>query len=178
MWTSMANGEIKGIDAAGRFAGYASVFDIVDQQRDMVVAGAFHEAVAKSRSAVKLLWQHQWQEPIGRIDVLFEDRYGLYIEAQLLLDVARAKEAYVLLKEGVLNGLSIGYRPEKFRVDADTGVRILSDVTLYEISLVTMPANPQALIRLVKQQASDDMNCAPLMAALSQAERALLVAMR
>lgn len=173
MWHAHASGEIKSLAQTGRFSGYASVFGVIDHQRDMVMRGAFSEALAKPNSEIKLLWQHQWQEPIGKIDVLYEDAHGLYIEAQLLLDVARAKEAYVLLKEGVLNGLSIGYRPERFRMDADTGVRMLSDVTLYEISLVTMPANPEARINLVKQACVEIMPYASLMAALAQAEQAL-----
>lgn len=173
MWHAHASGEIKSLAQTGKFSGYASVFGVIDHQRDMVMRGAFSEALAKPNSEIKLLWQHQWQEPIGKIDVLYEDAHGLYIEAQLLLDVARAKEAYVLLKEGVLNGLSIGYRPERFRMDADTGVRMLSDVTLYEISLVTMPANPEARINLVKQACVETMPYASLMAALAQAEQSL-----
>ena len=177
MWASFSSGQIKSLDEAGRFAGYASVFHVVDHQSDMVVPGAFGEAMRKPASAVKLLWQHQWQEPIGRIDRLFEDSTGLYIEAQLLLDVARAKEAYVLMKEGVLNGLSIGYRADRFRTDADSGVRILREVTLYEISLVTMPANPQARVSLIKQHEGEGEHAA-LSAALHKAQQALLVAMR
>lgn len=170
MWHAHASGEIKSLEQTGKFSGYASVFGVIDHQRDMVMHGAFSAAVRKPYSEIKLLWQHQWQEPIGKIEVLHEDTHGLYIEAQLLLDVARAKEAYVLLKEGVLNGLSIGYRPERFRMDADSGVRLLQEVTLYEISLVTMPANPEARIQLVKHHAGD---MTPLMAALVQAEQSL-----
>lgn len=73
------------------------------------------------------------------------------------------------LKEGVINGLSIGYRPERYRMDADSGVRLLQEVSLYEISLVTMPANPEARIQLVKHSCE----LAPLMAAITHAQEAL-----
>ncbi len=141
---------IKSLDEEGRFAGYASVFGVVDHQRDMVMPGAFTETAAQALSEIKLLWQHQWAEPIGKITRLFEDARGLYIEGQLLLEVARAREAYALMKEGVLRGLSIGYRPEKTRIDPDTGVRQLQRVSLFEISIVTMPANPDAQVSVVK----------------------------
>jgi uncharacterized protein len=172
MWTSHSSGAIKSIEPQGRFAGYASVFGIVDHQRDMVMAGAFRTALTEPLQNIKLLWQHQWAEPIGKIDVLFEDAHGLYMEGQLLLEVARAKEAYALLKEGVLNGLSIGYRPEKFRTDPDTGVRRLEAVSLFEISLVTMPANAHARVSVVKQAVEDDY--IQLLHALIGAERALI----
>lgn len=172
MWISHTSGEVKSISPHGRFAGYASVFGVVDHQRDMVMAGAFQAALNAPLQEIKLLWQHQWAEPIGKIDVLFEDAYGLYMEGQLLLEVARAKEAYALLKEGVLNGLSIGYRPEKYRTDPDTGVRRLDAVSLYEISLVTMPANPQARVSVVKRQFKDDY--AQLIHALHDAEQTLI----
>lgn len=176
MWISHTSGAVKSIGEQGRFAGYASVFNVVDHQRDKVLAGAFRAALTEPLSQIKLLWQHQWAEPIGKIDALFEDANGLYMEASLLLNVARAKEAYSLLKEGVVGGLSIGYRPEKYRIEPDTGVRLLEEVTLFEVSLVTMPANPQACVSVVKHavQADEDEDYASLIYALRSAEERLV----
>lgn len=141
--------QLKSIDEAGRFAGYASVFGIVDSQHDMVRRGAFERSLSLSRN-VKLLWQHQQDEPIGVFDRIFEDANGLYVEGRLLLDVRRGREAYTLLKTGAVSGLSIGYSPVKYHIDAETGVRHLSDVDLWEVSLVTFPANTAANVTVVK----------------------------
>ncbi len=141
---------IKSLDVTGRFAGYASVFDVVDNQRDSMQRGAFSETLARGIANVKLLWQHQQSEPIGVFDKIFEDAHGLYVEGRLLLDVARAKEAYALLKAGALTGLSIGYSPVRYRIDDETGVRQLTEVDLWEVSLVTFPANQAANVTVVK----------------------------
>ncbi len=143
--------EIKSIDGAGRFAGYASVFNVVDNQRDIIQRGAFMQTLKGRVSQIKLLWQHQQDEPIGVFDRIFEDARGLYVEGRLLLDVQRAKEAHTLLKEGAISGLSIGYSPVRYKIAADSGVRKLEEVELWEISLVTFPANAAAGVTVIKQ---------------------------
>ena len=141
---------LKSITEKGVFAGYASVFDVVDSQRDVVMPGAFRDTLALRDTPVKLLWQHRIDEPIGVISALFEDGRGLYIEGQLLLDVAQAREAYALLKAGAVTGLSIGYTPRRYVRDPDSGVRKLQAVDLVEVSLVTLPANARAQVTVVK----------------------------
>lgn len=145
------NLHLKSYDDNGAFAGYASIFHVVDNQQDMMVAGAFRETLEKSGN-IKLLWQHNFDEPIGYFTQLYEDARGLYVEGKLLLDVQRAKEAHALLKAGAIAGLSIGYVPVKYHIDAPTGVRMLEEVDLYEISLVTFPANEQATVHAVKHE--------------------------
>jgi HK97 family phage prohead protease len=141
---------IKSLDHQGRFAGYASVFDQVDNQRDRVVSGAFARTLQGRIPSIKLLWQHQQSEPIGIFERIFEDELGLYVEGRLLLSVQRAKEAYELLKEGAVSGLSIGYSPVRYHIDPDSGIRTLMEVDLWEISLVTFPANSAAQVTVVK----------------------------
>ncbi|MBY0355389.1 MAG: HK97 family phage prohead protease [Rickettsiales bacterium] len=145
------NLSLKTITESGVFAGYGSVFNVVDSQRDMVLPGAFSDSLISGGSGVKLLWQHDAKEPIGIIEEIREDAQGLYVQGRLLLDVARAREAYSLLKEGVISGLSIGYSPVRYRLDPDSGVRLLAKVDLWEISLVTFPANDAARVTVVKQ---------------------------
>ena len=142
--------ELKSIDAQGRFAGYASVFNVVDNQRDVILRGAFSQSVKGRVGEIKFLWQHQQDEPIGIFDRIFEDAHGLYVEGRLLLNVQRAKEAHTLLKAGAISGLSIGYSPLRYTIDANTGVRRLSQVELWEVSLVTFPANEAANVTVVK----------------------------
>jgi uncharacterized protein len=144
--------QVKSLDTMGRFAGYASVFDVVDNQKDIILRGAFAETLKGRVGDIKMLWQHQQDEPIGIFKKIFEDASGLYVEGKLLLDVARAKEAYALLKEGAIGGLSIGYSPTQYRLHEKTGTRLISTVELWEISLVTFPANEAAKITVVKQE--------------------------
>lgn len=145
------NLEVKTIDKDGRFSGYASVFNVVDNHNDIIVRGAFQNTIKDRGKSIKLLWQHKQDEPIGVFEQMFEDEMGLYVQGRLLLDVARAREAYALLKQGAISGLSIGYSPVQYKIDAGNGTRILSAIELWEISLVTFPANAAASVTVVKQ---------------------------
>lgn len=147
--------DLKSLDSKGRFAGYASVFNVVDNQHDVILRGAFHNTIRRGLDHVKFLWQHQQDEPIGVITELSEDAHGLYVQGTLLLNVQRAQEAYSLLKAGAISGLSIGYSPVHYAVDPETGIRRLTEVELWEISLVTFPANKGANITMVKSCVPD-----------------------
>lgn len=144
--------ELKSLDEQGRFAGYASLFGMIDNQKDSVERGAFAQSLNEKGRGVKLLWQHQMDEPIGQIEQLFEDEKGLYVEGRLLLGVQRAREAYDLIRNHAMEGLSIGYRPVQYHINPETGVRHLTQVDLFEISLVTFPANDAASITVVKNE--------------------------
>lgn len=141
---------LKNIEENGLFSGYASVFNVVDKQNDLILPGAFKENLNKNK--IKLLWQHDPSDPIGNIVDIYENDVGLYITAHLLLGVQKAKEAYLMLKAGTIDGLSIGYIPIKHDIDHETGARILKQVELWEISLVTFPANSAAQVINVKHQ--------------------------
>ena len=135
----------------GVFEGYASLFRIADMGKDVVEPGAFRESlVRRGPSGVKLLWQHDPAEPIGRWLSLVEDSRGLFVRGQLSLAVARAREVHALMREGAIDGLSIGFRPEKARTEPRTGLRRLERVDLWEVSIVTFPMLPQARVSAVK----------------------------
>lgn len=145
--------EIKTISETGAFTGYASVFGNEDLWGDIVVAGAFSKSIAVKKPA--MLWQHNSGEPIGVWAVIKEDDKGLYVEGQLLIDgVAKAKEAYELLAAKAISGLSIGYRAVSWewrkKDDSKDEVRLLKEIDLWEISLVTFPANTEARVGDVK----------------------------
>lgn len=160
--------ELKKIGADGRFAGYASVFGLVDNQHDVVMAGAFRRTISERVGEIKLLWQHAPSQPIGYFTAMFEDARGLYVEGQLMMEVEQAREAYTLLKSGVVKGLSIGYSPVRFSLDPDSGVRQLKEVDLWEISLVTFPANTQSLVTVVKGAECTDAEVAALKGAVAR----------
>ena len=144
--------DIKALDDSGAFEGYASVFDVTDGFDDCVAPGAFAASLARSGGGrgVKMLWQHDAAEPIGAWDAIAEDQRGLYVRGRLLLDVRRGAEAHALLKAGALDGLSIGYTTVEAALDPATGARRLTEIDLWEISLVTFQACPGAQVTAVK----------------------------
>jgi len=140
----------------GRFQGYASVFNTIDRGNDLILPGAFKRSLReRGAKGVKLLWQHDPKEPVGIIDDLYEDTRGLFVHGRLILDVDRAREAYRLLGAGALDGLSIGFHTLKSNQRSD-GVRLLREVDLWEISLVTFPMNEQARISSFKSNCNSE----------------------
>jgi len=138
---------------AGRFTGYASIFDAVDDQGDRVERGAFARSLKESAARGQppaLLWQHDPGEPIGVWEELREDARGLACVGRLCLETRRGAEAHALMKLGALSGLSIGYRVRAAGRDQASGVRRLLDVELLEISPVTFPALAAARVATVK----------------------------
>lgn len=96
-----------------------------------------------------MLWQHNPKQPIGVWRHLHEDEKGLYVEGRLALGVAQADEAYLLLKEGAIDGLSIGFRTIKAQHDRGRKSRLLLEIDLIEISLVTFGANTKARVSII-----------------------------
>lgn len=132
--------------ADGTFSGYGSVFDVVDSYQDAVVRGAFSESISNRMPA--LLWQHNSDFPIGIFTDVREDSLGLYVKGQLNLEVQKGREAYSLLKQGAISGLSIGFRT--IEEESENDIRYLKKIDLWEVSLVTFPANQSATVTSVK----------------------------
>ncbi|MEM8773447.1 MAG: HK97 family phage prohead protease [Pseudomonadota bacterium] len=128
--------------------GYASLFGDTDRGGDVVERGAYAASLKKleaERGQVKMLWQHDPAQPIGVWDEVREDEKGLYVKGRLLPEVERAREAAALIAEGAINGLSIGYRTVKATKN-DKGQRLLKELELWEVSLVTFPMLPSARV--------------------------------
>ena len=128
--------------------GYASLFGAADQGGDVVQAGAYAASLAATAAAgrrVKMLWQHDPAQPIGVWDEVREDARGLWVKGRLLESVARGREAAALLEAGAIDGLSIGYRTRRASKD-DGGRRLLTELELWEVSLVTFPMLPSARV--------------------------------
>lgn len=143
--------DAKAVKDDGTFAGYASTFGNVDSGYDVVMPGAFANSLRdRPCSQIKMLWQHDWTQPIGVWTKCQEDDKGLYVEGKILRDVQRGAEAYTLMKAGAIDSMSIGFRT----LESDyisSGVRQLKEVGLMEISLVTFAMNEQATVTAVKQ---------------------------
>jgi Escherichia/Staphylococcus phage prohead protease len=140
------------IDIDGAVEGYASLFGEVDQARDMVAPGAFAQTLRQRNiRRIPMLFQHDPAEPIGVWLELREDFRGLYARGRLIPEVMRARELLALLKAGASDGLSIGFRTVKGRIDPKTRIRKLEAVDLWEISIVTFPLLAGARVRAVKE---------------------------
>ncbi len=143
------------IDADGTVEGYASLFGEIDQARDMVMRGAFAQTLAaRNIRRVPMLFQHDPSEPVGVWLELREDHRGLFARGRLIPEVARGRELLSLLRAGAVDGLSIGFRTSKARIDPRTRIRRLLAVDLWEISIVTFPLLAGARVRAVKQATS------------------------
>lgn len=143
--------DFKQADADGTFEGYASLFNREDLGRDVVLPGAFRDSLARrGPRGIKLLFQHDANQPIGVWTTLEEDSRGLYAQGRLMREVGRAREVMALMRAGALDGLSIGFKTVKARRDRATGVRRIETIDLWEISIVTFPLLPEARITSIK----------------------------
>ncbi len=154
--------------------GYASLFGDEDKGGDIVEPGAYAKslvALGNSGRQVKMLWQHDPAQPIGVWDEVREDGRGLYVKGRLLETVARAREAAALIAANAIDGLSIGYRTVK-AVKNDKGQRLLKELELWEVSLVTFPMLPSARIG-AKGELADATDLRELAATIKAARREL-----
>ena len=161
--------QIKAAGEDGAVEGYGSVFGVRDNYDDVISKGAFVQSLKDHKAAgtmPAMLWQHSADHPIGIWTEMVEDDKGLRIKGQLAMETVKGKEAHALLKLGAINGLSIGFMSKQWVYDRDTEVRTLTEIDLWEVSLVTFPANEKARITNVK--ASPDEVTTP-----KDAERAL-----
>lgn len=145
--------EVRATGDDGTVEGYGSVFGVKDSYDDVIASGAFMKSLSEHKSAgtmPAMLWQHHPSEPIGVWSEMVEDSKGLKIKGRLALDTVRGKEAHALLKMGALNGLSIGFVSKAWQYDKETDIRTLTEVDLWEVSLVTFPANGKSRITNVK----------------------------
>jgi HK97 family phage prohead protease len=138
-------------DNTGTFTGYASVFGEPDSYGDTVKRGAFARSIRerKATGGPAMFWNHDSNQPIGVWLEIVEDERGLKVSGKLVVETAKGAEALALLKAGAVNGLSIGFRARKAERGPNGG-RVLTDIELVEISLVSLPAASKARITSVK----------------------------
>lgn len=138
--------------------GYASLFGDRDRGGDVVERGAYARSLTRLAAEgrqVKMLWQHDPAQPIGVWDEVREDDKGLFVRGRLLDTVARAREAAALIAARAIDGLSIGYRTVR-AVKNGEGRRLLRELELWEVSLVTFPMLPSARVRAKGDPLADD----------------------
>ena len=141
-------------ESDGLFKGYAAATGNVDLGGDIILKGAFNEWLQTSdTSRVRVLWQHDWDKPIGKTLSMYEDDKGLAVEGELLLDIQKAQEARTLVKNNAIDGLSIGYMIDDFAYE--NNVRIIKKLSVFEFSFVTFAMNPNAIVNDMKSAKLD-----------------------
>jgi len=142
--------EVKAVSDDGSFSGYGSVFGVIDSYNERVMPGAFTRSIEqKGANGVALLWQHRSDSPIGVYTEMREDTKGLYVEGKLALGTEKGREAYELMKMGWKAGMSIGFMPSESE-KAEDGVREVRELDLWEVSIVTFPANAASMVEQVR----------------------------
>lgn len=152
--------QLKEVDVNKRFvAGYLSAFGNVDTYGDMVMPGAFTKTIAErgpsGSNRIKYLWQHDSRKPVGKFTLLKEDSVGLYFEADMS-EASAGKDAMTLIKEGILNEHSIGYRSIQERRVETKDYTELQELQLWEGSVVTWGANDQTPFTMVKSATPEE----------------------
>ena len=151
--------EIKETKPDGSFTGYAAVFNNVDLGRDVIMPGAFRQVKTTRDGQVRIAMNHDLRKLAGKA-TYSQDTHGLRVEGQLTLGVGYVKDAYELMKAGVLDGLSVGFDilPDGADWEERDGdyVRIINSAELWEFSLVPFGMNPEALIDTVKAATTRD----------------------
>lgn len=163
----------EGVAPDGSFTGYGSVFEEVDGQGDVMARGAFRRTLIEARKSKRMprfLYQHDWYRPIGVWTEIVEDEKGLRCTGQLNLETQDGREAYALLRQGAIDGLSVGIK--NITSTRENGIRRIRDLDLAEISLVTFPAVRSARVDGVKSAAT----LSPLVAAIDRATLATSLA--
>ncbi len=127
-----------------RFAGYAALFGVADGARDTIRPGAFARTLAGRAEPLPLCWEHRAAARIGTVERIAEDARGLRVIARIERPASRAA---ALLRARAVSGLSFGYRAREYRRTA--AGRVLDEVDLFEISLVTHPMQPGARVHFV-----------------------------
>jgi len=146
--------QLKAVDQAGRFSGYAAVYGNTDTHGDIIAPRAFQASLLKHRqqgTMPALLWAHDPAAPVGAWAVLEEDDLGLRAEGQLTLEVDQARQVHSLLKSGGVTGISVGMMlAREDLAPLESGGRLIKRAELLEASLVSIPANPLARVTSVK----------------------------
>ena len=151
--------ELKSEDGIGTFTGWLSVFGNEDLGHDIVEPGAFTKTLSERKTPLPILWQHDPHQPIGVFSNVAEHKSGgptglggLRVKGDLNLETQKGREAYALLKQGAMSGLSIGYGVVKDGYEGMT--RRLKELKLHEGSVVTFPMNTVANVDGVKAAGS------------------------
>lgn len=149
--TKFAGAELERVRLDGTFSGYAAIFSERDLGNDMIAPGAFTRSLERRGAGnVRMLFQHNPDEPIGVWHAIRQDGRGLHVTGRIARNVERGREVLELMRAGAIDGLSIGFRTVRARNDRTAKLRHILEADLWEISVVTFPMQPGARVDNVK----------------------------
>jgi HK97 family phage prohead protease len=159
-------------DASGTFEGRASTFGTIDSYGDRINPGAYKDTIPQFLDRGFIAWSHDWENPIAMVTSAEERDDGLWITGQFHGD-AEAQKFRQRVRERLdadkFMGLSIGYVPEEFHYEEEGAVRVLDQIKLYEVSLVTVPAEANSQVTSIKGHGVDfDEHTSQVRAALDE----------
>lgn len=126
--------------------GYAAIFNVEDSYNDIILPGAFSKAISgKEGKRIRLCYQHDMDDVVGKIVEMKEDERGLWFKAKIS-NTTLGRDLAELISDEAINEISIGYMAAVWEMDDIRNIRKLKEVKLYEISFVSRAANPQALV--------------------------------
>lgn len=164
--------EVKGEGTHLYLEGYAAVYGNIDSYRDIIQAGAFDAFLAsEDAKRVKFCYNHDTHDVIGVVESLYSDEKGLKFKAKLS-NTTRGKDVGELIQDGALSEFSIGYRVEDATYRED-GVRLLTKLFLYEFSVVSRAANPEATLTATERKEEAEEMSAPEKKSYAQLEKEL-----
>ena len=137
--------DVKHADDKGAVEGHAALFGTADQNGDIIEPGAF-EPIKRS---VKMFVQHNsFGLPIGVWDDVHEDTKGLFVKGRISTEVEKGRELLAMIELGAIDGLSIGFKTLKFEARKNNEGRLLKKLDLFEVSFVSFPMHPGAVLDL------------------------------
>lgn len=145
--------DLKADSEARTIEGWASTFGNIDSDDDIIVPGAFAESLKAKMP--KMLWQHDSTQPCGIWTEAQENAQGLYVKGTIL-DTQLGNDVYKLALAGAIDSLSIGFVTKEYTINTETWVRTILSLDLWEVSLVTFPANDRAKLTSVKSKPENE----------------------
>lgn len=145
--------EFKDVDSkTGYVAGYFASFNNIDGGGDRILPGAFAKTLSERGAKILWLFNHDSFMPLGKLDKIQEDNYGLYYEGKITR-TSYGRDVLKLIEDKAIYGNSIGYQTIKAKGTNESGSRIrnLQEIKLYEGSIVSFPMNEQAIITSLKE---------------------------
>lgn len=147
------NNDFDRLDDEGIISGYASVFGNEDSDGDIISKGAYTKTLEQNSDRIAFLYQHDMYQPIGKPIKMEQNETGLYVEAKISSS-SLGKDVRTLVKEGALKEFSVGFIP--IQQEEIMGKNVIKEIKLFEFSLVTLAANPAAVVTGFKGTKSVD----------------------
>lgn len=138
-----------------KIEGYAST-NAIDRADDVILATAWTKSGGLNNYKANpiLLFNHDYDKPVGRVTDMITDKKGLKIKG--VISESASSNVHALVKEGVLSTFSVGFLIKDADYNKETDGLVVKDAELLEVSVVSVPCNQDATFSVAKSFDSDD----------------------